>query len=182
MKFADRDSDYIINPVVGTKFDDINEAFQYYNLYSWECRFGIRTNCPAKLRLGRTSDHGWILVEHNFNHELSETYGVFLGKMDNDDPGFKYIFEPDKDGRIKTLMWTNTRSHLQYEHFGDVITFYTTYKTNLYEMPFGMFVGVNNHFQSVLLGGGGSSFRWIFKEFTKLIGGKELETILTGTF
>jgi hypothetical protein len=34
-----------------------------------------------------------------------------------------------------------------------LVTFDMTYKTNLYEMPFGLFIGVNNHFQSVLLDG-----------------------------
>ena len=42
MKFADRNSEYIINPAVGTEFDDCEEAYEYYNLYSWECGFGIR--------------------------------------------------------------------------------------------------------------------------------------------
>lgn len=42
MKFADRKSDYIINPEVGTEFDDVEEAYEYYNLYSWECGFGIK--------------------------------------------------------------------------------------------------------------------------------------------
>jgi len=42
MKFADRNSEYIINPAVGTEFDECEEAYEYYNLYSWECGFGIR--------------------------------------------------------------------------------------------------------------------------------------------
>lgn len=42
MKFADRKSDYIISPEVGTEFDNVDEAYEYYNLYSWECGFGIR--------------------------------------------------------------------------------------------------------------------------------------------
>lgn len=219
------------------------------------------TNCKAKLRLGRTSDHGWVVVEHNamHNHDMSETHGEnrlwpshnhldiytknlirmlrqnnvpitklysilgsFFGKMENvpttkrclknlyqkinreaaegdikktlelfhgymkDDPGFIYVIDPDEDGRIKTLMWTNSRSRQQYEHFGDAITFDTTYKTNKYEMPFGLFVGVNNHFQSVLLGGvlmtdeSIETFRWIFKQFVKLMGGKQPGTILIG--
>ena len=41
MKFADRTTDCIINPEVGTEFDDLHEACEYYNLYSWECGFGI---------------------------------------------------------------------------------------------------------------------------------------------
>ncbi|CAN6221330.1 unnamed protein product [Urochloa humidicola] len=122
MKFADRETEYIICPEVGTEFDHVDDAYEYYNLYSWEVGFGIKwgkervadnresrklpydkryklsrelncscsgrpgddlktssykTNCPAKLSLSRTSDNGWIVVEHisTHNHELSETYG-----------------------------------------------------------------------------------------------------------
>jgi hypothetical protein len=170
MAFADRSTSYIISPDVGIEFDYVEEAFNYYNLYSWERGFGIkwgkeriannreshklpiekryklgrelncccsvstknetglhmmliaiflffcvydlhhvydlqrayvlllmggtliyvqgrpatdvktssiRTQCPAKLRLARTSDHGWIVVEHTaeHNHELVGSYG-----------------------------------------------------------------------------------------------------------
>lgn len=37
--------------------------------------------------------------------------------------------------------------------FGDVVTFDTTYRTNLYDMAFVLFVGVNNNFQSIILAG-----------------------------
>lgn len=125
-------------------------------------------------------------IREHAEDDIKKTLAKFSEFM-KDDPGFKFIIDPDEEGRIKTLMWTNTRSRMQYEHFGDAITFDTTYKTNLYDMPFGLFVGVNNHFQSVLLGGvlmtdeAIESFRWIFREFAKLMGGKHPVTILTGT-
>ncbi|KAI5014520.1 hypothetical protein ZWY2020_055910 [Hordeum vulgare] len=37
-----------VNPAVGTEFDSLDEAYQFYNLYSWEVGFGIRF---AKSRL-----------------------------------------------------------------------------------------------------------------------------------
>lgn len=32
----------VVNPAVGTSFDSLDEAHQFYNLYSWEVGFGIR--------------------------------------------------------------------------------------------------------------------------------------------
>jgi hypothetical protein len=40
-----------------------------------------------------------------------------------------------------------------YRFFVDAITFDTTYKINLSGMPFCLFVGVNSHFQSIILAG-----------------------------
>jgi hypothetical protein len=40
--FAERNRDEVLCPVIGMAFDSMGEAYDYYNLYSWECGFGIR--------------------------------------------------------------------------------------------------------------------------------------------
>ncbi|KAM0858472.1 hypothetical protein ACQ4PT_047815 [Festuca glaucescens] len=39
---AERKSDEVLSPIIGLSFDSMGEAYDYYNLYSWECGFGIR--------------------------------------------------------------------------------------------------------------------------------------------
>ena len=95
-------------------------------------------------------------------------------------------FKLDSDGRIMRMLWCTGRNKERYKQFGDTITFDTAYRTNLYDLPFGLFVGVNNHFQSTVFGGvlltseKTEDFEWAFKSFVDIMGGKEPHTILTG--
>ena len=119
---------------------------------------------------------------HNINLEqaqedIKKTLDL-IRDLRKSDPGFMFSVDTDEDGRIRTLMWTNSHSKMQFEHFGDVVSFDTTFKTNMYDMPFGLFVGVNNHFQTILYGGvlmtddKIDSFRWVFREFCVIDGRK----------
>ncbi|KAM3190187.1 hypothetical protein ACQJBY_068408 [Aegilops geniculata] len=106
--------------------------------------------------------------------------------MRAEDPEFKYSVQVDTEIRIKMLMWATGRGIEQFKCFGDVVTFDTAYKTNLYDMPFGLFVGVNNHFQSIIYGGvlmsdeNVDTFKWIFTKFFQMLAAPQPKTILTG--
>ena len=40
--FTGRVTEVVVNPTLGTVFDSLAEAYEFYNLYSWEVGFGIR--------------------------------------------------------------------------------------------------------------------------------------------
>uniref|UniRef100_A0A2N9GAZ5 SWIM-type domain-containing protein n=1 Tax=Fagus sylvatica TaxID=28930 RepID=A0A2N9GAZ5_FAGSY len=46
----------------------------------------------------------------------------------------------------------DSQSRLDYAHFGDVLAFDTTYRTNAYKKPLVILVGVNHHMQTTIFG------------------------------
>ena len=126
------------------------------------------------------------LSQENMRNDLGKTIEL-LQQMKDADLGMSVKFRVDTDGRLQSMLWCTGKNKSDYEQFGDAITFDTTYRTNLYKMPFGLFVGVNNHFQTVIFGGvlltteSALDFEWAFSTFVSIMGGKYPRTILTGT-
>lgn len=52
--FAENPGDIVIVPKIGTSFDTLGEAYDFYNLYSWEKGFGIRYG-KSRLNVNRTN-------------------------------------------------------------------------------------------------------------------------------
>lgn len=125
------------------------------------------------------------IAKEAIEDDVRKTLESFREKISRD-PKFVFTAQLDEDNRLNSLMWTSGRSRSLYKHFGDVVTFDTTYETNIYKMPFGMFVGVNNHFQSVIFAGvlltseTTNNFKWAFEEFVSMMGGMAPQTMLTG--
>jgi hypothetical protein len=130
--------------------------------------FGSMENVPLTKPSSRNLS-GQISLDQA-DDDVRKTIEV-LEQIGAEDPNFCYRVQADSKSRIKNLIWTSGGSCMQYKFFGDAITFDATYRKKLYDMQFGLFVGVNNHFQSIILGGVlirdelAESFEWVFTEF-----------------
>lgn len=125
------------------------------------------------------------LAQESISGDMAKTMELFA-KMKDNDPDLVIKMDLDEGGRVRTLLWCNGICRRNYLSFGDVVTFDTTYRTNLYQLPFGLFVGVNHHFQTVVFGGvlmteeTTSAFQWTFRSFVEAMDGVPPRTILTG--
>ncbi|WJX30659.1 hypothetical protein P8452_19175 [Trifolium repens] len=106
-------------------------------------------------------------------------------KRQSENPSFFYDFQMDVEEKITNIFWADAQMINDYEYFGDVITFDTTFKSNKDYRPLGVFVGLNNHKQMVVFGATLlydetiPSFQWLFETFLKAMGGEKPKTILT---
>ncbi|KAM1894854.1 hypothetical protein ACFX13_043705 [Malus domestica] len=102
-----------------------------------------------------------------------------------EDHMFFYTVQVDQENRMTNFFWRDGRSRLDYECFGDVVVFDTTYRTNRYNMICAPFVGVNHHWKNVLFGCAflldekTETFTWLFDTFLESIGGQKPKTIFT---
>lgn len=62
------------------------------------------------------------------------------------------IMDLDEESRLRKFFWVDARSRASYIYFGNFITFNIIYLTNRFDMPFGLFIGINHHGQFILLG------------------------------
>ncbi|KAF8029665.1 hypothetical protein BT93_E2174 [Corymbia citriodora subsp. variegata] len=98
---------------------------------------------------------------------------------------FSYTFQLDQEERLTNFFWSDGVSKLDYESFGDVVVFDTTYRTNKYNMICAPFVGLNHHWKNVLFGCAFlldetiASFVWAFQSFLEAMGNKAPKTIFT---
>lgn len=61
------------------------------------------------------------------------------------DPNFKYDFTIDGNNRLENISWSYASSVQSYEVFGDAIVFDTTHRLAAFDMPLGIWVGMNNY-------------------------------------
>ncbi|XP_010276293.1 PREDICTED: protein FAR1-RELATED SEQUENCE 11 [Nelumbo nucifera] len=101
------------------------------------------------------------------------------------DSNFKYEYTIDANNRLENIAWSYASSVQSYEIFGDAVVFDTTHRLTAFDMPLGIWVGMNNYgmpcfFGCVLLREENMrSFSWALKAFLRFMNEKPPQTILT---
>ncbi|KAL6563674.1 hypothetical protein OROGR_002633 [Orobanche gracilis] len=109
----------------------------------------------------------------------------YLQLKQSKDPNFFNAIQVDEDDLITNIFWADGQMMADYMYFGDVVCFDTTYRKNKEDRPFGLFVGVNHHRQTVVFGAAflydetAETFKWLFATFEEAMNGRKPETIFT---
>nr|XP_020188487.2 protein FAR1-RELATED SEQUENCE 5-like [Aegilops tauschii subsp. strangulata] len=117
--------------------------------------------------------------------DMTETIAHFKD-IQKTDPDFFYKVKYDEEDRVFNIFWVDGSARKAYaEAYHDCISFDTTYMTNMYNMPFAPFIGINRHGQSFMLGCVfvrqelASSFDWVFRAFVEAMDGKPPDNFIT---
>ncbi|XP_042483646.1 protein FAR1-RELATED SEQUENCE 5-like [Macadamia integrifolia] len=114
-----------------------------------------------------------------------QTVLAYFESMKEKDPGFVYSINLSDKQTSSAIFWIDGKGKSDYEIFSDVVVFDTTYNKNRYRWPFGAFIGVNHHAQSILFGCGlvadetKESLEWLFKAWLNAMGDKAPKAIIT---
>ncbi|KAL5142148.1 Protein FAR1-RELATED SEQUENCE 11 [Glycine soja] len=87
----------------------------------------------------------FIQSQHSIEEENEGTEVLKLCKSLKDkDDAFQYDFTLDENNKLEHIIWVFGDSIRAYEAFGDAVIFDTTYGINRYDMPHGLWIGVDN--------------------------------------
>ncbi|WVZ20398.1 hypothetical protein V8G54_007720 [Vigna mungo] len=105
--------------------------------------------------------------------------------MQCENPNFFYAIDLDQDRHLRTVFWVDSKGRFDYKKFHDIVLIDTFYLKNKYRIPFVPFVGVNHHFQYILLGcalvgeESVSAFTWLMQAWLKAMSNLPPEVIIT---
>lgn len=109
----------------------------------------------------------------------------YLQKMQHDNPSFFYAIKSDEDGNLTNFLWADSKSIMDFAHFGDVVCLDSGYALQGYGRPVALFTGLNHHKQTVIFGTAllydesFEAFRWLFDTFKLAMNGILPRTLLT---
>jgi hypothetical protein len=117
--------------------------------------------------------------------DMQETLDRFADLQDQD-PDFYFRVKLDEDHKVQNLFWVDSAARRAYiESYHDFVSFDATYMTNMYDMPFTPFLGINGHGHTFQLGCAfirdekTPSYAWLFETFLLAMKGKAPLNIIT---
>lgn len=109
----------------------------------------------------------------------------YFKRIKKENPGFFYAIDLNEEQQLRNLFWVDAKSRNDYTSFSDVVSLDTSYIKGNEKLPLVLFVGVNHHAQSMLLGcalvadESRQTFVWLLKTWLRAMGGKAPKVILT---
>ncbi|XP_045791191.1 protein FAR1-RELATED SEQUENCE 5-like [Trifolium pratense] len=128
-----------------------------------------------------TDHQGRVRIE---DEDTFATLSYFQGKADGDSNFFSEFTFTD-DGRLENIFWADSTSKLDYECFGDVVAFDTTYKKNRYGKPLVIFSGYNHHGETTIFvcalicDETAETYKWVLNMFSKAMYNKYPKAVVT---
>nr|GEW63153.1 protein FAR-RED impaired response 1-like isoform X1 [Tanacetum cinerariifolium] len=118
-------------------------------------------------------DRGRFLALEEGDGQVMLEYFVHIKK---ENPNFFYAIDLNEDQKLRNLLWIDAKSREDYKLFNDVVSFDISYVRSTDKMPVALFIGVNHHFQAMLLGCGlvaddsKSTCVWLMKMWARAMG------------
>ncbi|KAL0907915.1 hypothetical protein M5K25_022370 [Dendrobium thyrsiflorum] len=131
--------------------------------------------------------YNYLQKERRAKIENGDTYSLiqlFKERVAADNM-FAWDVQLDEQERLMNFFWADGLARIDYDCFGDVIIFDTSYRLNKYNLACAPIVGVNNHWQNIILGIAFlsdetiESFTWLFTTFLRIMDNKHPITIFT---
>ncbi|XP_062086395.1 protein FAR1-RELATED SEQUENCE 5-like [Humulus lupulus] len=133
--------------------------------------------------------YNWIGSQRRQEAEEGETDAEgalgYLECLGLRDPDFYETHTIDKDFRLADLFWADGNCRRDYNLFGEIMAFDTTYRKNAYNKPLLIFVGVNHHFRTIVFAVAllydetEETYIWVLQEFLECMKNKAPHVIVT---
>ncbi|KAK4487847.1 hypothetical protein RD792_003583, partial [Penstemon davidsonii] len=141
----------------------------------------------GKLSFRRKDGYNWLnklRAERIREGDMNTVISNFKNLKLLDERLFFY-YTLDDESALTKLFWCDGASRAEYEAFGDVLVFDSTYKTNTFLYLLVIFSGVNRHCSTCIFGAAFlqnetiDSYQWVLQTFLEAMDGRIPEGVLT---
>ncbi|XP_057418215.1 protein FAR1-RELATED SEQUENCE 5-like [Lotus japonicus] len=160
--------------------------------------YGVRSCNIMGLLMGQKGGHDSVdfLKKDLYNHvdknkRISSGAGDVAGSLNyftrkgEKDSMFYFRFTRTSNDNLEKLFWCDGTSRLDYQAFGDVVVFDSTYKKNKYNKPVVIFSGYNHHKETAIFACALVSdetvdtYRWVLQRLDEAMFGKHPKAFVT---